>query len=212
MTYELAIIEDDTRVRAAVCETLKESKKVDVVLECDSVERALTFYRTRPAPNLILLDINLTGMSGLDGLPIFRKRMPGTEIIVYTILEDQDTIFRAICHGASGYLLKSTPLDQLENHLLSVLEEQGSPVSPPIARRILKYFRGTDLKRREEEKLSPTERTVVQLLVEGMTYKDIAPKIGVTVDGVRYYVKKIYNKLHVNTRNQLTRHFLDTNW
>jgi len=164
------------------------------------------YYRSRPAPTVILLDINLAGLSGIEGLPLLRRRFPSCEIVVHTILDDDDKIFQAICNGASGYLLKTTPVEDLENYLLITLNGGGSAISPSIARRILNHFQGNKTIKKalpKEEVLNEIERTIVQLLVDALSYQQISERLGMTVDGIRYYIKRIYNKLQVNSRNQL---------
>ncbi|HNM26584.1 MAG TPA: response regulator transcription factor [Saprospiraceae bacterium] len=208
MTYRIAVIEDDLYLRSSIREEFAKSARVEIEFESDSIERMLSFYQTRAAPHLILLDLSLPGLSGIDGLPLMRRKMPETEIVVHTFQDDDDKIFQAICNGASGYLLKNTPLAELEKYLLTTLEERGSVLSPSIARRVLGYFRPQNPALPQEEDLNETEKSIVNLLVDGLTYAEIASKIGLSIDGVRYYIKRIYSKLHIRTRSQLARRFL----
>lgn len=207
----LALIEDDYEIRNAIRNVLAGSTKIEIDLETDSVEKTILYYRTRPTPNVILLDLNLSGISGIEGLPLLRRHLPNASIIIHTIIDDDDKVFQAICHGASGYLLKTTPYEQLESHLLVATEEGGSPVSPSIARRILNYFNNNRLylSSSKPEKLIDTERAIVNLLIDALTYQEIAEKLGMSINGVRYYIKRIYGKLQIKSRGQLVRHFLD---
>ena len=207
----IALIEDDYEIRKSIRSAFSESSKIEIDFETDALEKAILFYRTRQAPHLFLLDINLAGISGIEGLPLLRRHFPDSAIVIHSIVEDEDLVFQAICHGASGYLLKTTPREELEKHLLVTLEEEGSPISPSIARRILNHFSNGRqyLPIIKKEQLSDTERSIVTLLVDALTYQDISGKLGMTIDGVRYHVKKIYSKLQIKSRGQLVRLFMD---
>lgn len=207
----ISLIEDDYEVRSALRNSFAGSSKIEIDFETDALEKAILYYRTRQAPHLFLLDINLAGISGIEGLPMLRRHFPESAIVIHSIVDDEDQIFQAICHGASGYLLKSTPCDELEKHLLVTLEGDGSPISPSIARRILNHFSNSRhfLPNPNKEQLNDTERTIVTLLMDALTYQEISEKIGMTIDGVRYYVKKIYAKLQVKSRGQLVRLYMD---
>lgn len=207
--YRIAVIEDNPDLRVEIREIFGQSHRFEVEFESDSIERTLAFFRTRSAPHILLLDLRLPGISGIDGLPLLKRLMPNTEIVVHTILDDDDMIFQAICNGATGYLLKSTPIADLEKYMLSIIEDQGSALSPSIARRVINFFHSTSPGTHpDDEHLNGTEQTIVNLLVEGLSYAEVATKTGMSLDGVRYYVKRIYNKLHIRTRNQLARRFL----
>ncbi|HLP92717.1 MAG TPA: response regulator transcription factor [Saprospiraceae bacterium] len=209
----IALIEDDYDIRESLRNQFLGSSRIDLEFETDSLEKALLYYRNRTAPHLFLLDINLTGMSGVEGMPLLKRHFPDSLILIHSILDDEDLVFQAICRGASGYLLKTTPHEELEKHILVTLEGGGSPISPSIARRILNHFsQGKHfLPTPQQNQLSETERSIVTLLVDALTYQDIAEKLGMTIDGVRYYVKKIYQKLQIKSRGQLVRLFMDNN-
>lgn len=206
----LALIEDDYETRQSIREVFSESATIELEFETDSIEKAILFYRNRPAPHIFLLDINLSGISGIEGLPLIRRHFPLALIVIHSIVDDEDQVFQAICHGASGYLLKTTPREELEKHLMIAMEEGGSPISPSIARRILNHFsRGRNMATHaRKEQLNETEGAIVTLLLDGLTYQDVAIKLGMTIDGVRYHVKKIYSKLEIKSRGQLVRLFL----
>lgn len=208
----ISLIEDDLDIRSSIRQSLKNSVKIDLEFETDALEKAILFYRTRTAPDLFLLDINLSGISGIEGLPLLRRHFPHSAVVIHTILDDDDVIFQSICLGAAGYLLKTTPADELESHLLVTLEDGGSPISPSIARRILNHFCSgrNNLFSLKSEQLTEVERSIVTFLMDALTYQDISEKLGMTIDGVRYYVKKIYGKLQVKSRGQLIRLFMDS--
>lgn len=208
----ISLIEDDYEIRKSLRFAFSGSSKIEIDFETDALEKAILYYRTRQAPHLFLLDINLAGISGIEGLPLLRRHFPDSAIIIHSIVEDEDLVFQAICHGASGYLLKTTPREELEKLLLVALEGEGSPISPSIARRILNHFSSGRhyLPNAKKEKLSETERSVVTLLIDALTYQDISSKLGMTIDGVRYHVKKIYSKLQIKSRGQLVRLFMNS--
>jgi len=208
----ISLIEDDFEIRKSLRSALSESSKMEIEFETDSLEKAILFYRTRMAPHLFLLDINLTGISGIDGLPLLRRHFPESAVVIHSIVDDEDQVFQAICLGASGYLLKNTPHDEMEKNLLIVLEGEGSPISPSIARRILNHFcnERRTIFSPQKDTLTETERAIITLLMDALTYQDIACKLGMTIDGVRYYVKKIYTKLQIKSRGQLARLFMET--
>ena len=208
----ISLIEDDYEIRESIRLSFAGSSKIEVDFETDALEKAMLFYRNRPAPHLFLLDVNLAGISGIEGLPLLRRHFPDTAIVIHSIVEDEDLVFKAICHGASGYLLKNTPREELEKHLLVTLESGGSPISPSIARRILNHFSNGRqfLPSSNKEQLTETERAIVTLLVDALTYQEISEKLGMTIDGVRYYVKKIYSKLQIKSRGQLVKLFMSS--
>lgn len=208
----ISLIEDDLDIRNSIRQSFQNSVKIDLEFESDSLEKAILFYRTRRAPDLFLLDINLSGISGIEGIPLLRRHFPNSAIVIHSILDDDDVVFQAICQGATGYLLKNTPTDELEDHLLVTLEGGGSPISPSIARRILRHFCNgrQSVFSVKSEQLSEIEQSIVTLLMDALTYQDISEKLGMTIDGVRYYVKKIYGKLQVKSRGQLVRLFLES--
>lgn len=207
----ISLIEDDYEIRKSIRLAFSNSSKIEIDFETDALEKAILYYRTRLAPHLFLLDVNLSGISGIEGLPLMRRHFPGSAIVIHSIVEDEDLVFQAICNGASGYLLKTTPAEDLEKHLLVTLEGDGSPISPSIARRILNHFSNgrSFVPNPKKEQLTEVERSIITLLTDALTYQEIAQKLGMTINGVRYYVKKIYSKLQVKTRSQLARLFLD---
>jgi DNA-binding NarL/FixJ family response regulator len=198
------IIEDHRRLRETVAEAVRLAGEHDVV-PLASCEKALAALAAdAPKPEVILLDLGLPGMSGLEGLRQFKERIPETEIIVFTVFDDRDRVFEAICNGASGYLLKSEPLERI----VAAVEEVrrgGSPMSPEIARCVIERFsrlRGltpTSADPPIAESLSEREREVLRLLADGLVKKEVASQMGISLHTVDNYVRRIYAKLHVNT-------------
>jgi DNA-binding NarL/FixJ family response regulator len=204
------IIEDHRRLRETVAEAVRLAGGHDVVplASCEKAFEALD--AKTPKPDVILLDLGLPGMSGLEGLRRFKERIPEVEIVVFTVFDDRDRVFEAICHGASGYLLKSEPLERI----VAAVEEVrrgGSPMSPEIARCVIERFSrlgvgpGVDAGlavgggQPAAESLSEREREVLRLLADGLVKKEVAARMSISLHTVDNYVRRIYAKLHVNT-------------
>ncbi len=151
-----------------------------------------------PRPAVILLDVGLPGMSGLDGITHMKAAAPAAQIVILTAFEDDEKIYRAICSGASGYLLKSASLAELAAALAEVAAG-GSPMTPRVARRVLEMFSRL-APQPAAQLLSPRERQVIELMAEGLTNKEIAARLSLSIHTVVEYVGDIYGKLHVNTR------------
>lgn len=196
---KLAVVEDDTNIRKLLVSYLeKEADRFEAIAAFDSVEQLLQV--TDDLDNhIILLDINLPGMTGVDGIFYIKQKWPQTEIIMISVLSDSASIFKSICAGASGYLDKDTPLPKIKEAIID-LSEGGSPITPAIARKVFDYFQPN---KQLQETLTKRESDVVQGLVEGLSYKLIAAKLGVSIDTVRKYIRRIYAKLHVNSKGEL---------
>lgn len=203
--YNIALIEDDLSTRQVLSDHFSGSARVQCVLVVDTVEKFLRFHRDFFNIHLILLDLRLYDKSGIDGIPLIRSREPEAEIVMFTAVDDYDSIFRAICTGATGYLLKDLPPPELETRILDTLENGGALLSPSVAKRIVRYFNTGIQPGENETALTPQESTVVRLLTEGLKYEEIAQQMGISINGVRYHVKNVYRKLHVKSRAELMR-------
>ncbi len=194
------LIEDNASLRRNV------ARVVDAVpgFRCTGLyhrcEDALARLRdtAEPRPAVILLDVGLPGMSGLDGIAHMKAAAPATQIVILTAFEDDEKIYRAICSGASGYLLKSASLAELAAALAEVAAG-GSPMTPRVARRVLEMFSRL-APQPAAQLLSPRERQVIELMADGLTNKEIAARLTLSIHTVVEYVGDIYGKLHVNTR------------
>lgn len=198
------IIEDHRRLRETVREALELAGEESVATfpSCEKAIAALDAAEL--SPGVILLDLGLPGMSGLEGLRRFKQRIPEAEIIVFTVCDDRDLVFDAICNGASGYLLKSESLERI----VSAVEEArrgGSPISPEVARVVIDRFSRLRVKPPDAgdppiaESLSERERDVLRLLADGLVKKEVAARMSISLHTVDNYVRRIYAKLHVNT-------------
>lgn len=150
-------------------------------------------------PDVVLMDIKLPGMSGIECVTEIRKFAPTMQIIMVTIYEDSERIFRALKAGANGYLVKSSPPDQLLEAIRDAYKG-GAPMSSHIARKVVQHFHLLGPSTKEAENLSPRERQVLDLLAMGLIYKEIGSKLDIGVETVRTYVKNICQKMHVRSR------------
>jgi DNA-binding NarL/FixJ family response regulator len=200
----IAIIEDDNYVREQLVDFLSIQPEFPIVMGFLSME---DFLNQEYKADLLLLDIELPGMNGLEGAYHVRRRHPDTEILMLTVFEDKDRIFHALRAGASGYLVKNTPLSKIKTSILAALQGEA-PMSPVIAKKVLAYFSGKLTTQTEyPEVLSAREIEVSKLLIEGMTYKQVAAQLFISPDTVRHHIKNIYRKLEINSRIELVREF-----
>ena len=196
---KLGIVEDDLEIRETLVNYfIKDQERIDAVKSFDSVEAILNC--TDSLDNyIILLDINLPGMSGVEGIFHIKNSWPHCEIIMLSVQSDSTHIFKSICAGASGYIEKGTSMLQIKEAIIA-LNEGGSPITPAIARKLFDYFQPN---KQLAEKLTPREQDVVQGLVDGLSYKLIASRLDVSIDTVRKYIRRIYAKLHINSKGEL---------
>lgn len=192
-----------------VADTLKSRCKASPRLEgsmiCSSAEAFFKYFRGDL--DIVLLDVQLPGMSGLEALPKICQLAPASKVVMLTSCEDDDAVFKALRGGAAGYLIKKSSLPLLEKLLWDI--HRGIPaISPSILSKLLNYFSQQpqgDLCK----DLTQKEREVLQLLVEGLSYKQIAGTIHISINGVRYHIKNIYRKLQINSRSELFQLFRD---
>lgn len=197
----LAIVEDDARVRSLLHEYLGHQPEFTCPIVVDSVEALWRELDLSLVPRVILLDVSLPGQTGLDALPELRRRLPGTDIILQTMHDDPERIFRALRAGATGYVIKNaTSLPQYKQAILDVLHG-GAALSPSVARKALQHFQPAPSQ--QPALLSAREQQVLQGLVEGLTEKQVAARLALSPDTVHTYVKRLYEKLRVGSRHEL---------
>jgi DNA-binding NarL/FixJ family response regulator len=197
------IIDDHNSMRSSLSRLLASAQEVTSVETFASCEDALAKLAGGPDPQLLLLDIGLQGMNGLDGIPLIREKAPEASIVVLTVFEDDEKLFRAICAGANGYLLKTQSGQEIIQSVRDALDG-GAPMSPRIARRVLGMFAKL-APRRSDYGLSERERAVLELVVEGLLKKEIAQKMELSIHTVDSHLRRIYEKLHVNSRSGAVR-------
>lgn len=192
------IVEDDRGLREQLLRILATAPDIRCLGSYSSGEEALPEI-LRTSPDVVLMDIQLPGMSGIQCVAAIKKVAPDMQILMVTVYEDSDRIFRALNAGANGYLVKSNPPEELLESIRDV-HKGGAPMSSHIARKVVKYFHHAGPSTRETENLSPREREVLQLLGRGFIYKEIADQLNIGLETVRTYVKNICHKMHVRSR------------
>jgi DNA-binding NarL/FixJ family response regulator len=202
----VAIVEDDTRLRERLERILKAATGISCVGTFGSGEKALAAMKILQ-PDVILMDINLPGISGIECVAQLRKDMEDVHVIMLTIYEDSDRIFQALQAGADGYLVKSSPTDVLLRAIEEV-HQGGAPMSSHIAQKVVRHFRQVGQSRDEAVNLAPREREVLNLLAAGFVYKEIADQLGIGSETVRTYVKNSCKKLHVRNRLEAVARFV----
>jgi DNA-binding NarL/FixJ family response regulator len=199
-TLRVVIVEDDHTTRSGLAALIEGTSGYSCVGQYPSVEHALRGMR-QGAIDVVLLDVNLPGMSGSEGVRAIRERCPAAEVLMLTVYTGEDKIFESICNGAVGYLLKTTPPAKLLEAIREAADG-GAPMSPEIARRIVTLFRKTAPAEPLIEQLTTQELRLLQLLAEGHRYRAAGEQLGISVNTVRSYVRNIYDKLHVHSKSE----------
>jgi DNA-binding NarL/FixJ family response regulator len=198
MKKSVVVVEDDRGLREQLVQILESAPDIKCLAAFASAEEALPQILAKN-PDVVLMDIKLPNMSGIQCVAEIKKTAPSMQIIMVTVYEDSERIFRALKAGANGYLVKSSPPDQLLAAIRDV-SQGGAPMSSHIASKVVKHFHMVGNSPREAENLSPREREVLDLLAEGLIYKEIGDKLNIGTATVRTYVKNICQKMHVRSR------------
>src|SRR5437660_1317320 len=196
----VAIIEDHHEFRDYLTALISGSEGFECAGSFRSVEESLPKISAK-VPNVILLDIGLPGMSGIEGIRLFKERYPEILLLTLTIHDDDERIFDALCAGASGYLLKKTQPGQLVESVKEAAQG-GAPMSPEVARRVIRLFREIRPPDRADYNLTPHETRILKLLVEGHNYKTAATKLGVAPTTINFHLQNIYQKLQVHSKTE----------
>jgi DNA-binding NarL/FixJ family response regulator len=199
-TLKVAIVEDERDIRECLTFLINGTDGYTCTGSYRTMEEALDKIGQQ-LPNLVLSDIGLPGMNGIDGIRILKERHPDLVILMLTVYDDDERIFDAMCAGASGYLLKKTPPGKLLESLKEAVAG-GAPMSPEVARRVIALFRQIRPPDRVDYQLTPHETRLLKLFVEGHIYKTAAVELGVTVNTINFHVRNIYEKLQVHTRSE----------
>jgi DNA-binding NarL/FixJ family response regulator len=202
----VSIVDDEPGLREHIAGYLTAAGGFHCHSTYASAEEALA-HLPQDRPDVVLMDINLGGMDGIECVRRLKSLLPDSPVLMLTVFEDTEKIFRALAAGASGYLLKrSSPAKLLE--AISEVLEGGSPMSASIARKVVQSFQNTSKRGAEDSDLSHREQEVLNGLSEGLAYKQIADQLGVSIHTVRNYIRRIYEKLHVQTRTEAVAKFL----
>jgi DNA-binding NarL/FixJ family response regulator len=197
----VAIVEDHQGIRQGLEQLINNHNRFVVVGSYPDCTDIINHIRT-DRPDIVLMDIQLPGISGIEGIRLVKKEFPEIRLVVQTIFEDDDKIFESICAGASGYLLKKSP-PQLIVQAIEEVYDGGARITPSIASRVLQMFRKMgDINVKPDSKLTKREYEVLQELVNGLSYKQIAAKFDITYDTVRFHMKNIYVKLQVTSMTE----------
>jgi DNA-binding NarL/FixJ family response regulator len=199
-TIKVAIIEDLRQIREGLATLIDLTEGYRCAGRYGSVEEALSGVG-RDVPDVVLSDIGLPGMNGIEGVRILKERYPQLVVLMLSVYDDDERIFDALCAGATGYLLKKTPPARLIESLKEAVEG-GAPMSPEVARRVITLFRDFRPPQRADYDLTPHETRLLKLLVEGHNYKTAAFELGVSVNTVSFHLKKIYEKLQVHSKSE----------
>jgi len=199
-TLKVAIIEDEREIRECLALLVNGSEGYSCSGSYRSMEDALERIG-QLLPDVVLSDIGLPGMSGIDGVRILKQRYPDLLVLMLTVYDDDERIFDAMCAGACGYLLKKTPPARLLESLREVAAG-GAPMSPEVARRVIALFREIRPPERADYQLTPHETRLLKLFVEGHNYKTAAAELRVSVNTVNFHVRSIYDKLQVHSRSE----------
>lgn len=195
-----AVIEDIREIREGLATLIKFTDGFECTGAFRSVEEAVERIKHN-VPDVLLSDIGLPGMSGIEGIRLLKERYPKMQILMLTVYEDDDRIFDALCAGASGYLLKRTPPTKLLENIREAMSG-GAPMSPEIAGRVIKFFREFHNPEREDYDLTPHETRLLKLLVEGHNYTTAAQKLGVSYNTIKFHVRHIFDKLQVHSKSE----------
>lgn len=200
MPVRVVLIEDLREVREGLSILINGTDGFRCAASFRTMEDALAGMSSSQ-PDVILTDIGLPGMSGVEGTRLLRERFPLVPILALTVYDDDTNVFNAICAGASGYLLKNTPPGRLLESLQEVADG-GAPMSPEIARRVLALFRQFRPPERAPSALTPHELTLLKLMVEGHHYKTAASEMGISINTVSFHLRHIYEKLQVHSKTE----------
>jgi DNA-binding NarL/FixJ family response regulator len=199
-TFSIAIIEDTEDIRTELKDYLSDQEEIFIVHGFESMEDFFKEVNAGLRPDVILSDIGLPGMDGINGIKLISQKLPDADVIMLTVFRDGKKIFDSLCAGATGYLLKGTPMPEIKNAIIDI-RNGGSYMSPSIARKVVEHFKVPT--RKVNANLTEREQEVVDALVDGLSYKLIADRLSLSVDAVRSRIKNIYRKLHVNSKSEV---------
>jgi DNA-binding NarL/FixJ family response regulator len=197
---KVAIVEDNNTLRNSLANLCNSTPGMKCVAALDNLLNVVSEL-AKAEPDIVLMDIGLPDISGIEGVRTIKANFDNIQVLMFTVFEDDEKIFEAIRAGASGYLLKKTSPEEIVASILQ-LHEGGAPMSPTIARKVIKAFQSEPISTLGEFQLTPREKDILYSLVDGLSYKKIADKYFVSISTIRTHICNIYQKLHVNSRSQ----------
>jgi DNA-binding NarL/FixJ family response regulator len=200
MSINISIVEDQSDMRESLVEWLGHAPGIRCVGSHASASEALRGIPVEN-PDVVLMDINMPGMNGIECVTRLKQRMPKTHILMLTTYDESDLIFDSLRAGANGYMLKNTPREELVRAVEQVYAG-GSPMSLKIARKVINFFHQNKKASAELEQLTPREQEILRLLAKGHLYKEIADHLGISMSTVRSHITAVYEKLHVHSRTE----------
>ena len=201
MQIKVAIVDDDEGIRTSLAALIRRAPNFKLAGDYANAETALKEIPRHP-PDVVLMDINLPGMNGVECVRQLKAALPGVQFLMLTVYEDSDSLFNSLKAGASGYLLKRTASARLLEAIRDV-HSGGSPMTPQLARRVVQFFtRPADGASSSLSGLTPGEKEFLDQLSNGYSYKEIADRMKISIDTVRSYVRTVYEKLHVHSRTE----------
>lgn len=202
----VSIIDDEKELRESITTFINGSPGFRCVSAYGSADIALQRVPT-DKPDVVLMDINMPGMNGIECVERLKSSMPNVQIVMLTVYEDTDQIFRALAAGATGYLLKRLSPSKLLQAIREV-HAGGSPMSNSIARKVVASFQKAKKTDEKQPHLSPREQSVLDCLAKGLTYKQIADQLEISIDTIRTHLRRVYEKLHVQSRTEAVAKYL----
>ncbi len=206
MPITVSIVEDSEQLRGTLARIINRADGFRCLSQYASAEDALEKLPQSP-PDVVLMDINLPGMNGVECVRRLKPLLPKTQVMMLTVYEDTENIFNALAAGANGYMLKRTPQAELMAAIREV-HNGGSPMTTHIARKVVQSFQQSIASHQPTENLSAREQEVLDCLSHGFLYKEIAEKLGISYETVHTYIRRIYEKLQVRTRTEAVAKFL----
>ena len=200
MQIKVAIVDDDEGIRTSLAALIRRAPTLKLAGDYPDAETALKEIPRHP-PDVVLMDINLPGIKGVECVRQLKSAMPGVQFLMLTVYEDSDSLFNSLKAGASGYLLKRTASARLLEAIRDV-HGGGSPMTPQLARRVVQFFSKPAEGELSVSRLTPGEREFLNQLANGYAYKEIADRMKISIDTVRSYVRTVYEKLHVHSRTE----------
>lgn len=200
MQIKVAIVDDDEGIRTSLSALIRRSSALRLTGDYPDAETAVKEI-PQHAPDVVLMDINLPGMNGVECVRQLKTALPAVQFLMLTVYEDSDSLFNSLKAGASGYLLKRTASARLLEAIREV-HSGGSPMTPQLARRVVQFFSRPGEGEQPLANLTPGEKDFLDQLANGYLYKEIAHRMNISIDTVRSYVRTVYEKLHVHSRTE----------